>query len=149
MRRRKVLQLGAAATAAVVAAPAVRLVSKPPAPLPAADSASVIVEVIDISAQKWAESMGGRLLGAPRPVNLVWSPIVPGTLVVTDGNQTLMDDGQGNLVGDGSGRVNYYTGALDGVQFNDMTSAVDRSFGGCSPVTATYRHDNESGYTLI
>ena len=39
-------------------------------------------------------------------------PLEPGTVIVTDGTQTLKDDGTGRLYGDGSGEVNYETGAI-------------------------------------
>jgi len=39
-------------------------------------------------------------------------PLAPGSITVTDGTQTLRDDGCGNLYGDGSGTVNYETGEI-------------------------------------
>jgi len=39
-------------------------------------------------------------------------PILPGSLVVTHGTQEILDDGHGVLYGDGSGTVNYRTGAV-------------------------------------
>lgn len=46
---------------------------------------------------------------------LAWTPIVPGSFVLTDGEQIVQDDGLGNLVGDvGStpGTIDYATGTL-------------------------------------
>ncbi|HDD52947.1 MAG TPA: hypothetical protein ENF32_02615 [Thermosulfidibacter takaii] len=40
-------------------------------------------------------------------------PLQPGTVVVTDGTQTLCDDGCGRLYGDGSGTVNYETAKVN------------------------------------
>jgi len=39
-------------------------------------------------------------------------PLLPGSVVVTDGTQVLYDDGCGRLYGDGSGTVNYKTGEI-------------------------------------
>jgi len=41
------------------------------------------------------------------------APVEPGTILITDGTQTLKDDGYGNLYGDGSGKVNYATGDVE------------------------------------
>ncbi|GAB4536786.1 MAG: hypothetical protein Fur0020_05050 [Thermodesulfovibrionia bacterium] len=46
------------------------------------------------------------------------TPVVPDSVTVTDGSQTLSDDGQGGLSGDGSGEVNYVTGFIT-VTFTD------------------------------
>lgn len=53
-------------------------------------------------------------------------------LVVTDGTQTLTDDKNGNLTGDGTGTVNYATGAID-VTFNATTTG---------PVVASYLYED-------
>lgn len=62
---------------------------------------------------------------------LVKTPIVPTSLIVTDGIETLTDSGDGTLTGDGSGTINYNTGALS-VTFNtaptdgtDVTAGYD------------------------
>jgi len=39
-------------------------------------------------------------------------PVAPTTVVVTHGDQSLQDDGSGRLYGDGTGTVNYITGAV-------------------------------------
>jgi len=61
------------------------------------------------------------------------APIQPGSLVVTDGEETFSDDGEGNLTGDagGSGSISYTTGALS------VTFAVAPLES--EDVTATYR----------
>ena len=41
-------------------------------------------------------------------------PLCPGSVTLTAGDQTLQDDGYGNLYGDGTGSVNYKTGAVSG-----------------------------------
>jgi len=45
---------------------------------------------------------------------LSYTPIVPGSVTVTDGNETFTDNGDGTLTGSagGSGTINYYTGAI-------------------------------------
>ena len=45
--------------------------------------------------------------------NLSYTPVRAGSVTITDGISTIMDDGNGNLTGDGSGTVNYTSGALD------------------------------------
>ena len=40
------------------------------------------------------------------------TPIVPGTVVVASGSFSLVDNGNGGLSGDGSGTINYQTGAI-------------------------------------
>ncbi len=148
MRRRKVLQLGAAVTAVAVAAPAIKLMDKSLAPQVAADEPSWIEEAIDMSGLPTWGGSPDILDREPRPVHLVWSPVIPGTLTITDedGGQILVDDGMGNLIGDGSGKINYYTGALDKVEFKDMEAVRRISFAGCSPVSAKYCYDSERGY---
>lgn len=47
-----------------------------------------------------------------------------GNVVITDGVQTLTDDGAGNFTGDGIGTIDYVTGAFD-ITFNSPPSAVD------------------------
>ncbi len=70
---------------------------------------------------------------------LDYTPLVPQTLMLTDGTQVVMDDGNGNLVGDtgpGANTVNYETGAVS-VTFR---TAVPSG----TPITATYRYVNEA-----
>lgn len=45
-------------------------------------------------------------------------PIIIGTLYITDGSQILQDDGNGTFTGDGTGTINYTTGAFS-VTFNN------------------------------
>jgi len=48
--------------------------------------------------------------------NFSYIPIRPGTVVITDGTQEVVDDGDGNLVGDvaaGNNTISYATGAYD------------------------------------
>lgn len=53
-----------------------------------------------------------RLGWGPDPDRVVRPPIVPGSVTIHEGGQTLADDGNGNLTGDGTGTVNYGTGAM-------------------------------------
>ena len=50
------------------------------------------------------------------------APVLPGSVVVTDGTQTLRDDGCGRLYGDGTGTVNYETGTIS-VSFGSAPAA--------------------------
>jgi hypothetical protein len=66
--------------------------------------------------------------------NLDYTPILPGTLTITDGTQVVSDDGAGNLVGDvnggGNNTINYATGAFDVTFTNAVTTgtAVEASY---------------------
>lgn len=62
---------------------------------------------------------------------LLQLPIIPSTVTVTAADQSLADDGLGTLSGDGSGTVDYETGAIS-VSFN---KAVPTG----APVAASYR----------
>lgn len=69
---------------------------------------------------------------------LSYAPIVPGTITITDGDQVVTDDGQGNLVGSVSGTgtntINYASGVFD------LTFAVAPDV---NPITADYTVDSE------
>lgn len=49
-------------------------------------------------------------------------PIIIGTLFISDGTQTVQDQGDGTLTGDGTGTINYTTGAYS-VSFNVAPAA--------------------------
>jgi|WetSurSiteA1Bulk_404760.scaffolds.fasta_scaffold00002_55 hypothetical protein len=71
--------------------------------------------------------------------SLLFTPIVPGSLSITDGVQTLTDDGQGNLVGNtgsGTNTINYSTGALN----FSFSGAPDSG----SVVAGTWTYDMEA-----
>jgi len=53
-------------------------------------------------------------------------------LVISDGTQTITDDKNGNLIGDGAGTINYATGAID-VTFNSITTG---------PVVVSYLYED-------
>lgn len=75
--------------------------------------------------------------------NFTWLPLRPGTLAITDGVQTITDDGNGNLIGDvgvGTNTVNYATGAFD----LDFTAAP----GAGDPITANYEYVMEGNDQL-
>lgn len=66
---------------------------------------------------------------------LLHSPVVPFTVIITDGTQTVTDDGSGNLVGDigiGSNTIDYDTGTYDVTFASAPTLGVT--------VTCTYRY---------
>lgn len=71
---------------------------------------------------------------------LSYTPVVPGTLQITDGTQTVTDDGAGNLQGTvnpaGVNTVNYSTGLVT-LTFAGVVAAG-------TSVTASYEYDNEA-----
>lgn len=71
---------------------------------------------------------------------LAYTPVVPNTLVITDGTQVVRDNGAGQLVGDINGAiaatVNYSTGAVT-FSFAAVVAAG-------TAVTADYEYDNEA-----
>lgn len=72
--------------------------------------------------------------------SLDYTPVMPGTLVITDGTMTVTDDGQGNLTGDvdaaGANSIDYLSGAFE-VQFASAPAS------GAS-IVASYSYDNEA-----
>lgn len=72
--------------------------------------------------------------------NLSYTPVRAGSLSITDGVSTVTDDGNGNLVGDGTGTVNYDTGAVDVTFANAPASAA--------AVTGTYEYDMEGNSNI-
>jgi len=92
------------------------------------------------------EVIDGEAVGAAGSTNytgnLSFIPVRAGTLVFTDGTQTVTDDGAGNLIGDigaGANTINYTSGAFD-VTFNAATGA---------DVTVTYEFNFEENPSLI
>lgn len=71
---------------------------------------------------------------------LAYTPVVQGSVLITDGTQVVRDNGQGQLVGDinpaGTNTVNYSTGAFS------VTFAANVASG--TAVTADYEYDNEA-----
>lgn len=61
------------------------------------------------------EALAGTIDGANKVFTLASSdrPILPKSLVITHGVQEILDDGHGNLYGDGTGTVFYETGAIE------------------------------------
>lgn len=86
-----------------------------------------------------AETIGTGA-GSPGPfaATLSYVPLRPGTVQVTDGSETITDDGEGVLAGDGggSGTIDYATGAIS-VTFGAAVGVGD-------PVTVDYEYDSES-----
>ena len=71
-------------------------------------------------------------------VNLAFGPVVPGSVVVTDGVQVAVYNGNGGFTGDAQtgGSINYASGAIDNLKFrNDPASGAS--------ITASYRYDME------
>ncbi len=71
--------------------------------------------------------------------NLSYNPILPGTITITDGIQTVVDDGQGNLIGAvaggiGANTINYTSGAYN------LTFAAAPS---ANAITADYTVNSE------
>jgi hypothetical protein len=60
-------------------------------------------------------AMAGTIDGTNKAFTATLGPCLPGTIAIANNNtaaQALVDDGNGRLVGDGSGTVNYKTGAV-------------------------------------
>jgi hypothetical protein len=74
--------------------------------------------------------------------NLSYTPVQPGSVVLTDGTQVITDDGNGNLIGNiGSAgtpgnTINYATGAFSVEFVNAVTTSV--------PITASYDYNMEA-----
>ena len=69
---------------------------------------------------------------------LQWSPVQPGTMVITAGALTVTDDGNGNLIGDiaaGNNSIDYTTGAYDVTFSANVGNGVD--------IVAAYKFDME------
>lgn len=76
-------------------------------------------------------------------VNLEYLPVIPRSVLITDGTQKIWDDGNGNLVGDVAGggptnTVNYITGLVD-VRFAAATT---------STVISSYTYNIEAAVEL-
>lgn len=70
--------------------------------------------------------------------NLAWTPVLPGTVFVSDGaGNAVADDGQGKFTGDGitAGTIDYVTGAID------ITFATAPAADG--DVSVAYEYNNE------
>lgn len=80
----------------------------------------------------------GTGAGSAGPISpvLAYSPVRPGTLTITDGTQVVTDDGNGALAGDGSGTINYATGAV-AVTFTAPVTLGDA-------ISATYEYNSEA-----
>lgn len=90
----------------------------------------------DIFYQDWPQQYAVDNLFTGDGVTVAFSgglqnpPIIVGTLFVTDGTQVLQDDGDttnfpaGTLSGDGTGTIDYVTGALS-ITFNTAPAATD------------------------
>lgn len=75
--------------------------------------------------------------------SLSWTPIRPGSVVFSDGNLVITDDGNGNLVGDigaGNNTIDYGTGAFD-LDFSGAPAAQ-------APITGDYAFNMEANNTL-
>jgi len=81
------------------------------------------------------ESQGVGDGGAAYVGTLDWIPLIAGKVTIYAGTQILVDDGKGVLSGDGSGTINYSTGAFD-VTFTAVVAATVE-------ILATYEYDNE------
>lgn len=67
--------------------------------------------------------------------SLAWTPVIAGRLTITDGTQVIVDTGVGTFSGDGTGTINYSTGAY-------AISFTANCVAGAS-IAATYDYDNE------
>lgn len=72
--------------------------------------------------------------------NLTYTPIRAGSVTITDGTSVVTDDGNGNLQGDGTGTIDYTSGAVDVTFANNPASAM--------AVTATYEYEMEGNSNI-
>jgi hypothetical protein len=91
----------------------------------------------EVSEENVGTGTGAAVLFAP---TLAWTPVLPGTVSITDGTQVVTDDGAGNLQGDinplGPNTIDYGTGVIS-VRFAAAPALA-------SPVEASYEYDNEA-----
>lgn len=72
----------------------------------------------DIFFQDWPQQYAVNVVGTGDGIASTFSggvqnpPIIIGTFFITDGNQVLQDNGSGILTGNGTGTINYTTGAF-------------------------------------
>lgn len=76
--------------------------------------------------------------------NADYTPVLPGTVSLTDGTQEVVDDGNGRLVGDidaaGANTINYADGAIDVTLATAPPTGVD--------VLCDYEYDNEANQNV-
>lgn len=72
--------------------------------------------------------------------NFSYTPVKAGSVAITDGISTITDDGNGNLVGDGTGTIDYSSGAVDVVFTNAPSNAA--------VVEANYEYDMEGNSNI-
>jgi hypothetical protein len=72
---------------------------------------SVLQDVLHLNLHQTETIATGDGTAGPYPFQLDYFPIVPGSLVITTVDQRVTDDGAGNLIGDGTGTINYSSGA--------------------------------------
>jgi len=75
-------------------------------------------------------------------ISLNWTPLVPGTLSITDGDQWVIDDSNGNLIGDvgaNPGTVDYATGTIS----SSATAVFAAAPAASNPIIAAYQFDQE------
>ena len=72
--------------------------------------------------------------------NLSYTPVRAGSVSINDGVSTVTDDGNGNLVGDGTGTVDYTSGAVD------VTFATAPTNG--ASVSINYEYDMEGNSNI-
>jgi len=85
-----------------------------------------------------AEPNGTANSGGAASYTLDYIPIRAGTVQITDGTNTSVDDGNGNITGTITGTINYQTGAVS------VTGAQ-----GSASVSTTYIYDSEGSKSLM
>ena len=78
----------------------------------------------------------GTGIAGPYAFTLAWTPVRAGTFKITDGTQEVTDNGNGTLIGAGTGTINYSTGAV-AVTF---TAAVANG----TSITADHEYNSEA-----
>jgi hypothetical protein len=86
------------------------------------------------------ESIGSGAGSTSLSATLTYTPVVPGTVVITDGTQVITDTGAGTLGGDGTGTIDYNTGVVSGT----FSLAVPAA----TPITGSYKYDMEANSNI-
>lgn len=98
-------------------------------------TSTVDTEVVATTTGDWDSS------GGDGTATLSWTPVIPGTVTITDGTRVAVDDGNGGFTGDVlQGDINYSTGAIGAVTGFQFSGVVPSG----STVTASYEYDNEA-----
>jgi hypothetical protein len=99
----------------------------------------------DFSSEKIENEVVGAAGGTTYAPVLGYGPIIPGTLIVTDGTLTIRDDRNGNLVGDTGAPGGGFTNTVD---YLTRIVSVVLSGAAAAPIRATYTYNIEAALSL-